>query len=336
MAKTKQKSKKQKDSAKKSTLPKTSKKGKKKYKVKNWSEYNKALVNRGRLQVWVDESVLESWYAGPSGRRGAQPTYSDLAIKLTLQLGKVFKQRLRQTEGLVQSVFGLMNITVKVPNYSTLSRRGDNLKVTLPEKKKQDEKTTIIIDSSGLKVFGEGEWKVRKHGYSKHRTWRKIHLSISPDGEIRKAELTENSITDDTVSSRIIKQEKSPIEAFLGDGAHDRRKVYDACQEKQVSRVMVPPRKDAKIWQHGNSKAPPHVRDENLRAIRKTSLKRWKVATGYHVRSLAEVAVYRYKTIFNDRLEARNMPQQKTETLIKCSILNKMLSIGRPATVVVG
>lgn len=228
-----------------------------------------------------------------------------------------------------------MNITVKVPDYSTLSRRGGTIKVRLPKKKTKDEKVTVIIDSSGLKVFGEGEWKVRKHGYSKRRTWRKIHLSISPDGEIREAELTENSVSDDTVSAQIIKQELAIIDAFLGDGAHDRRKVYDACQEKQVNRVIVPPRKDAKIWQHGNSKAPPHKRDENLRATRKTSLKRWKVATGYHVRSLSEVAVYRYKTIFGDHMEARNMPQQKTEALIKCSILNKMFELGMPATAVV-
>lgn len=330
MAKTKQKSK-QKGPAKKATPPQTSKR----HKVKNWSEYNQALINRGRLDVWVDEYGLERWYAEPTGKKGAQTLYSDLAVKLTLQLGKVFRQRLRQTEGLVRSLFKLLAIALPVPNYSTLSRRGGQIKVKLPKQQLKDEKVTIIIDSSGLKVFGAGEWNVRKHGYAKRRTWRKIHLSLTPDGEIREAPLTANSVSDAETGAQLIRQEKADLAAFLGDGAYDKRKVYEACQAKQIRQIIIPPRQDAKIWQHGNSQAPPYPRDINLRQIRKSSLKRWKEAVGYHTRSLVETAVFRYKTVFGDRLEARNLPQQKTEALIKCSILNRMLALGRPITVVV-
>ena len=144
------------------------KKTKAKYKIRNWKEYNESLVQRGALDVYIDEFALEDWRAKPNGKRGAQPRYSDLAIQLTLQFGKVFHQKLRQTEGLVKSLFKLMNIGLEVPDHSTLSRRIENITINLPKSKR--EKVILVADSSGLKVYGEGEWKVRKHGWSKHRT----------------------------------------------------------------------------------------------------------------------------------------------------------------------
>ena len=188
----------------------------------------------------------------------------------------------------------------------------------------------MILDSTGLKVFGEGEWKVRKHGYSKHRTWRKFHVGVTPDGEVRATELTENSAGDSETASTLLAQEQSTIDAVAGDGAYDTSNVYDLCRERNVARILIPPQRNAKIWQHGNAHAPPHPRDENLRAIRKTSRTRWKEDVGYHVRSLIETFMFRYKTVFGDRLDARNMPQQKTEILIKSSILNQMLKLGMP------
>lgn len=318
---------------------KTSKKNqtkatKKKYKIRNWSEYNKSLVNRGKLQIWVDEYALEHWEAEPTGKPGAQPIYSDLAIEITLQFGQVFNQRLRQAQGLVNSLFELMDIEKRVPNYSTLSRRGESISIELP-KDNYKENLILVADSSGLKVYGEGEWKVRKHGWSKHRTWRKMHFIITTDGEIRGAELTGNDITDDTVAEELLNQEGSNIDAFAGDGAFDTRKMYDKCQEKEIKRILIPPQKNAKIWQHGNAKAPPHPRDENLRHIRQTSRKQWKEESGYHVRSLSETAMFRFKTIFGDRLKARKFRQQRTEFLIKVSILNKMMKLGMPESVAI-
>lgn len=305
------------------------KKGKKtKYRVRNWHDYNEALKRRGSLIVWIEEEALKEWKAKPTGTRGAQPLYSDLAITSTLKIGKVYGQKLRQTEGLVASFFGLLCLDLKVPDYSTLSRRGGTVTVTLPKDEK--EGITMIIDSTGLKVYGEGEWKVRKHGYSKHRTWRKFHVGVTPDGEIRAVELTGNETGDNETVPALFAQEESTIDAFAGDGAYDTRDVYDLCRERKVARFLIPPQKNAKIWQHGNSSGPPHPRDENLRAIRSTSRERWKDDVGYHVRSLVETLMFRYKTIFGDRLDARNMPQQKTETLIKSSILNQMLKLGMP------
>lgn len=304
------------------------KKHPKKYKVRNWSEYNESLVQRGSLEVWIEENILKDWRAQGNGKRGGQPIYSDLAIKLTLQFGQVFRQKLRQTEGLVRSVFKLMQVDLEVPDYSTLSRRGETVVVRLAKDHK--DKVALVIDGSGLKVYGEGEWKVRQHGYSKHRTWRKIHVALTPDGELRAVDLTPNSISDDAVFANLIQQETARIEKVAADGAYDRRKVYQVCQQKEIQQVAIPPQENAKIWQHGNCKAPPHPRDINLRLIRKTSRKRWKELVGFNTRSLAETAVFRFKTIFGDHLNARKLPTQLTEVLIKTSILNKMRTIGMP------
>jgi hypothetical protein len=331
MADTKQKSKQKPPSrTPKPDTRHTNKKKKKKYRVRNWHDYNEALKQRGPLTVWLDKAALkaEAWYARPSGRRGAQPVYTDLAVTITLQFGKVFRQKLRQTEGLVRSLFALMGIPLKVPTFSTLSRRGGTVKAALPRDEK--EHVTIIADSTGLKVSGEGEWKVGKHGYGKHRTWRKFHVAVTPDGEVSAVELTENSVGDNETAPALLAREESTIEAFAGDGAFDTRDIYDLCRERNVSRILIPPQKNAKIWQHGNSLSPPHPRDENLRAIRKTSRERWKAEAGYHIRSPVETFMFRYKTIFGERLDARNMPQQTTETLVKSSILNRMLKPGMP------
>ncbi|MCF6158077.1 MAG: IS5 family transposase [wastewater metagenome] len=166
-----------------------SNKCKKLCRVRNWSGYNEKLKQRGSLDIWIDESIQGKWYAKPTGKRGAQPLYSDLAILSTLQFGMVFYQRLRQTEGFVKSLFSLMDIPLEVPDYSTLSRRGEMVKVPFPKESK--EKLVLILDSCGLRVYRESKWKVRQQGYTRQRMWRKVHLEITPDGEVKAEELTQ-------------------------------------------------------------------------------------------------------------------------------------------------
>ena len=227
------------------------------------------------------------------------------------------------------SIFRAMGMTMAIPDYSTLSRRGETVVVNLPKEEKNN--VMVIEDSTGLKVYGEGEWKVRQHGWSKHRTWRKFHVMITPDGEIRAIELTNNATTDAEVAPRLLDQEQpSIITGFVGDGGYDRRVVYDACQNRNIKTVTVPPQKNAKIFIHGNRKTTPHPRDENLRQIRKTSRTHWKEQSGYHIRSLVENTMFRLKTIFGDRLNARLFPQQRTEAAIKASLLNRMWQLGMP------
>ena len=275
----------------------------KKYKIRNWSEYNNSLVERGNIEFWMDPKTLKKWKAKLQGKKGRAQLYTDLSIKITLQFGKIFHQKLSQTEGLLKSIFKTGHIDLPVPDYSTLSKRGGNIVVILPKSHK--DKVILILDSTDLKVYGEGEWKVRQHGISKRRTWRKMHLAITPDGEIRAVEITGNGIADSEVAPRLLTQEQAEIEKVFGDGGYDRRKVYNACQKRKIKNIIIPPQKNAKIFQHGNIKSlPPHPRDENLRTIRKITRKKWKQETGYHIRSLVETAMFRFKTIFGDKLNA--------------------------------
>lgn len=189
----------------------------------------------------------------------------------------------------------------------------------------------IVVDSTGLKVYGEGEWKVRMHGFSKHRTWRKLHLSVDESNhEIQAVVLTEAGVDDAEAGKQLLDDTVCPIEQVSGDGAYDKVKFYDACQARRVKSIAIPPRRTAKISQHGNSKNEPLPRDQNLRRIRQVGRKRWKIEIGYHRRSLAETAVFRFKTIFGNTLSTRTLPRQMTEARIKVVALNRMTHLGMP------
>lgn len=301
---------------------------KKQYRIRNWHAYNESLVQRGSLDIWISEEAMQKWYANPTHKQGAQSVYSNLAISTVLTIQKLFHLPLRAAEGFVGSVFRMASVSLDIPDYSTLSRRSDGLTVLLTKRKK--EKTILIVDGSGAKVFGEGEWKVRQHGVSKRRTWKKIHIAIDEDGEIRATEMTSNATHDSEVVPNLFSQEDAKIEAFAGDGAFDTQGVYTACQHHNVPRILVPPRHNAKIWQHGNCSAPPHPRDQNLRAIRQVGRKQWKIQSGYHIRSGVENTFFRWKTIFGDRLKSRAEARQRTEVRIMASALNRMFSLGMP------
>ena len=151
------------------------------YRLRNWSEYTQALRQRGSLTLWVEAAALSGWINPTlSGKRGASDFYSEAAILCCLTLKQIFHLPLRQLQGFVESVFALMQVELPVPDYSTLSRRGERLGVVLPVKDK-DSPLSLVIDSSGFKVYGAGEWKVSMHGKSKRRTWRKLHLAIDAD-----------------------------------------------------------------------------------------------------------------------------------------------------------
>ncbi len=311
--------------------PSVKKSGKSQYRVRNWSAYNASLVQRGSITFWIDQNVIDAWRPATDEprARGGQKQYSDVAIEALLMTRSVFHLGLRATQGFAQSVFELLDVELSVPNYSTLSRRGQSLQVALPTR--ADGPVHVVLDSTGLKVYGEGEWKVRQHGYSKRRTWRKLHLAIDEaTGEIQMALLSEASLDDAAAACELLPHIRQPIEQLSADGSYDKRKVYETCEAQQVERVCIPPRKDAHIWQHGNCAAPPLARDENLRRIRAVGRTQWKQETGYHRRSLAETSMFRFKTIFGPHLRARTFRNQQTEALVKCAALNRMTHLGRP------
>lgn len=300
------------------------------YRVKNWSEYEKALVQRGSITFWLSEDFEKNWLYTGEKQRGGQFDYSDKAIEIMLVIKEVFALTNRQVEGFLRSLFALLKIALSVPDHSTLSRRGKKLKVNLA--KKTEKRLNIVMDSTGLKIYGEGEWKVRQHGVSKRRSWRKLHIGVNPEnGEIQAALLTENEVSDDEAVADLLAQIEPEIIKFAADGAYDKRKVYDGVSEHSPNaEILIPPRKNARIWQHGNTKAERLKRDENLRSIRKQGRKAWKKNSGYHVRSLSETAMFRLKTIFGDKLSARLLETQTTQALVRCAALNRMTHLGMP------
>lgn len=319
-------------------LPRVNKRGgkikpdkkKTKYKVRNWHEYNESLVNRGSLEIWIEKGIAKSWtiYIEKDKRKkGAQPYYSDKAIETTLLIGKIYHQHLRQTEGLTKSIFKMAEINVRVPDYSTLSRKGGKIEVKIPRKRKG--KIVAIVDSTGLKVYGEGEWKVRRYGYSKHRKWLKLHISIDKDGEIRAEQLTGNSGKDSDAGVKLL-EDQGGVTEFTGDSGYDERKIYIECLKKGIVKIRVPPRKNARIWLHGNKKGERHPRDENLRRIRKVGKHKWKDEVNYHQREKAENTIYRVKTIFGDKIASRQTKRQENEVKLMIKGLNIMTNLGMP------
>jgi hypothetical protein len=300
------------------------------YRVTNWSEYEKALVQRGSITFWLSDDFEQVWLYTGEKQRGSQFEYSEKAIEIMLTIKEVFHLSNRGVEGFVCSVFKMLNIHLPVPDHTTLSKRAKTLNVRLPKKTKGS--MNLVLDSTGLKIYGEGEWKVRKHGYSKHRTWRKLHVGANPDnGEIQVVVLTGNSISDDAVVKDMLVQIEQTLLSCAADGAYDKRKVYDALNAHSPEvEILIPPRKNAHIWQHGNSKEDRLKRDENLRYIRTYGRPQGKEDSGYHIRSLAETIMFRLKTLFGDKLSARLLETQATQALIRCRALNQMTHLGMP------
>ena len=316
--------------------PKRRSSGKKKpYRIRNWREYNAALVQRGSFTVWIDEAALSGWcHTQRSGRRGASRLYSDVAITAALLLKVVYRLPLRATQGLLASLLQVLGLSLPVPHYSTLSRRQALLEVAVSQQMRT-EAIHLVVDSTGCKVYGEGEWKVRQHGWSKRRTWRKLHLAVDEaTGEIKAAVLSTNNMGDGQVLPDLLAQVEEPIGQVSADGSYDSGSCYKVLHKRQEEqgqalRVAIPPRRGARIWQHKNQgEALP--RDENLRRMRQIGRKRWKQESGYHRRSLAETAMFRYKSLLGEKLWARQFPRQAREAFIGCVALNRMTALGRP------
>lgn len=306
------------------------KKTKTTYRLRNWREYNRALVQRGSLTLWLTEDVVQTWQTTePENKRGRPRLYPDTAIAAMATLQEIYHLGLRQTEGLMASIGELLHLEVAIPDYSTLSRRRASLEIELP-RTRSGEALHVVVDSTGVKVFGEGEWKVRQHGYTYRRTWRKVHLGVDEaSGEIVAAVVTTNDYHDSQVLPDLLAQVEEELHQVSGDGAYDRRNCYEAIGTRQA-RATIPPQRNAKIWQHGNTKAERLARDENLRRIRQIGRAAWKRECSYHRRSLAETTMFRLKAIFGGRVTARGFAGQAAQVLVRCAALNRMTQLGKP------
>jgi hypothetical protein len=274
--------------------------------------------------------VLEAWNVqARSSKRGHPQTYTDTAILCMASLQELYHLPLRATEGLLSSVVELLRVEVTVPCYTTLSRRRRTLDINLPHR----AKTTplhLVVDSTGVKIYGEGEWQVRRHGWTRRRTWRKLHVGVDEaTGEVLAAVVTTNNFSDGQVLPDLLAQVESPLSHVTGDGGYDDRQCYQAICERGA-RAVIPPQKGARIWRHGNRKQERHARDENVRTIRRHGRAKWKRESQYHRRSLAETTMFRLKMIFGERVGARSFDGQAAQMLVRCAVLNLLTHLGMP------
>lgn len=298
------------------------------YRVTNWREYERGLVQRGDVTVWLSPEALDAWKAKPSGRRGAQPKFSDLAIETALTLRLVLHLPLRQAEGFLRSLFKLMGVDLEAPDHTTLSRRSAALKVPLVSCTGKGP-IDLIIDSSGLSIVGEGEWAAAKHGGNGRRGWKKLHLGVDPFGEIVAQVLTDSNLDDGTVGVGIINDVRDRIQSVTADAAYDTRPIYEAADSRGAE-VVVPPSRKANVTRRGRrSKA----RDQTIKRVKEIGRRQWKKESGYHRQARVENTFYRHKTMIGERLRARSLSAQEVEAAVACNVLNRMRKLGWPTSV---
>jgi len=304
---------------------------KKNYRVENWKEYNKSLISRGNLTLWFSDDMQSSWYAKPGKTRtaGRPLRYSHRCIEVALTLRSLFRFPLRATQGFLEGLVTMHKLDLKVPHYSRLSRRAAGLEVQFYSKKSSKNPTDIVVDSTGLKIYGEGEWKMRTHGKQKRRTWRKLHIAINPDGfEVIALELTQANVHDDSVMPKLL-QNQTITGKVYADGAYISKTCFDsiaatggeAAIALRTGTGIV--KKDPTPGQKLRNKLVQEIRDSGGKVA-------WKKSSTYHKRSLVETEMFRFKTILGGGLSSRLPANQIAEAKIKVLILNKMSRIGMP------
>ncbi len=298
------------------------------FRVRNWLAYEAGLRRRGSLTLWIEDAALEIWQTtGPGG----QARYMDAAIQTSMMLRMAFKLALRQTESLMTSVFTLMGLTLSTPDHSTISRRAVALPV-IPPASVPHGPLHVLIDSTGLQVYGAGQWLEAKHGAKSRRTWRKLHLAVdAASGMIVAQTLTDQDADDPSQVGPLLDQIDDPIVQVTADGAYDGAPTYQTiAAHGEGIEVVIPPRSTAVL---SGEPDLPTQRDRHLATIAEQGRLAWQVATGYGRRSLVETTMGRYKALIGPRLRARGFAAQQTEAAIGVAVLNRMLEAGHPDSV---
>ena len=302
-----------------------------KYQVTNWAKYEQGLIQRGDVTVWLSPEAITAWEPVGVGKRGGQFRYSDVAIETALTLRLIFNLPLRQAEGFLTSVFGMMGVNLEVPDHTTLSRRGQSLEVTLrgmPRRRAMH----LIVDSTGLSIVGEGEWAAAKHGGQGKRGWKKLHLGVDRSGLIVAQVLTDGNADDATTAIKLIDSVRGDVRSVTGDAAYDTAAIYDAACGRGA-KVVAPPMKAAVV---ARCRPRTTARDRAIRRVKKVGRRQWKKESGYHRQGRVENAFFRYKAILGGALRARTAGGQETEGSIACNVLNRMSELGRPKSVAIG
>jgi Transposase DDE domain len=304
--------------------------------VTNWPAYDASLRQRGSLTVWFSDEAVTSWRAEPRTTRGGQPWYSELAILTALTLRAVFRLAYRQTEGLIGSLMRLLGLDLPVPDHTTLSRRAATLEVPRPRPSRNAEAggeaapVHLLVDSTGLKLCGPGEWLIEKHGAKTRRSWRKLHLGVDADtGQIVASVLTFHDADDGSQAGPLLDQVAGPVVSFTGDGAYDQDGVCASVAARHpAAEVVVPPR--ATAVPSATAETAPTQRDRHLQYIAEHGRRAWQRASGYTKRARAEAAIGRWKQVIGDRLRAHTDERRATEVDVAGHVLNRMLDLGRP------
>ena len=304
-------------------------------KVTNWPGYNASLRQRGSLTVWFSEETIAGWRAAPRTSRGGQAWYSPLAIVTALTLRAVFRLALRQTEGSIGSIIGLLGLSLAVPTFSTLSRRAETVEVPRSRAGSGADNGPLhlLVDSTGLKLCGAGEWLIEKHGTRKRRSWRKLHIGVDANtGTIVAATLTTKDVDDASEVGSLLEQIEGPLASFTADGAYDQDSVYDAVTARDPeAAVIVPPRSTGALSKM--SETEPTQRDSHLQDLAEKGRIGWQKASGYNVRSRVEAAIGRYKQVIGDGLRFRKDKRRAAEVAVATLALNRMLEMGRSISV---
>jgi hypothetical protein len=301
--------------------------------IRHWTPDNEALVRRGALTLGVAQATLKQGRSQGPTLRGAPFQSRDLALACLRTLRAIDHLPRRATEGVARAFCEVMGSDLSVPDSSTLSRRAAPVRVTLP--KRATGPLPLVLDRTGLKVDGQGEGKVRQHGSSPRRTWRKLPLAVAPGTpEIPAAMVRVPGVREAEATPRLREQGENPVESRRGEGLSDRRAV-DAALARRGARAVIPPRREAPIGRQGHSAGPRLAREETLRRIRRIGREAWKRESGSPPRSLGETALFRMKTLFGDGGSSRRPAPQATEAGLRCRALSIMTHQGRPQSVLV-
>ena len=303
------------------------------YRVTNWPAYEAGLRRRGDLTFWIDDAALAGWQAPRRTTLGGQPRYSDLAIELVLTMRLVFHLALRQAEAFTRSVLRLLCLEMAVPDHTTLSRRGRAFAGRQPRVVWHDGPVHLVLDSTGLQLFGQGEWDAEKHGCTR-RQWRKLHLAVDAgSGEIVAHVLTEGHADDAAQAPGLLGQVEGSVDTATADGAYDSNAVYQATsahQDDSPPEVIIPPR--ACAVQSTKDPAAQTSRDRHIQLIAEQGRMGWQHTTGYGRRSLVETVIGRYKHLIGPKLRARTLPGQQGEVAMAVAVLNRMIRTAKPAS----
>ena len=295
------------------------------YRVRNWASYERAPIGRGNITIWLSRAAIAAWKPEGPRTRGAPPTYSDLAIETALTLRLLFHLPLRQAEGFLTALFHLMGLDLRSPDHTTLSRRGQQLNLTLRRVPRRAA-LHLFIDSTGLSMVGEGEWAAAKHGRRGRRGWKTLHLGVDHAGVIVAQALTDSAGDDASTGIGLIETIASRARTVTADAAYDTLAFYETANTRGTT-VVVPPAKTAKLSRRNPRSS---ARAGTIRRISKIGRRRWKKEVGYHRQARVENAFFRYTSILGDRLRRRTRAAQAVESVRACHVLNRMTELGRP------